>query len=98
MEPEEVTVTRTASYKVPGGKLLKVRLESDNGVVQTITIMGDFFFHPEESLIDLEDELHGAVLEYESLLSRIQSFIEDNNITVIGASCEDFAKLILMAS
>jgi hypothetical protein len=47
-------------YKVPGGKLLKIKLTPSEGRIRAIVIKGDFFLHPEETLIALEDRsFHG---------------------------------------
>ena len=40
-----------ADYKVTGGKLLRVRLQADDGIIQSIRITGDFFlFRPQAAL------------------------------------------------
>ncbi|NHJ14321.1 MAG: hypothetical protein EAX95_11630 [Candidatus Thorarchaeota archaeon] len=92
-----MTKMRAASYKIPGGKLIKIRVESEEDMIRTVIIMGDFFLHPEESLAGLEEALRGARLELTSLTGRIESYLEANNVTVIGASAADFARAILMA-
>jgi lipoate-protein ligase A len=44
---------RTAEEKVPGGKLVRITLMPDG----RIRISGDFFMHPEESIVQIENVL-----------------------------------------
>ncbi len=44
----------SADYKVPGGKLLRVRLLETGGRIESAKISGDFFLIPEDSLAKLE--------------------------------------------
>lgn len=50
-------------YKIPGGKLLRVELEAEGGVVLRAAVRGDFFAHPEESFEAAEGELGGVPLK-----------------------------------
>ena len=52
-----------AVYKVPGGKLLKVTVEHEEGRIISARVNGDFFAHPEDSIEKLEQTLEGARLE-----------------------------------
>jgi hypothetical protein len=97
VEPQEVIKMRNAAFKVPDGKLLKVRLEVDEDLIQEIVLMGDFFMHPEDALPELESTLVGLPLHEETLISEIEDFITINSVTLIGASAKDFVTVILMA-
>ena len=46
-------------YKVVGGKLVVVDLDSDNGVIVNASLNGDFFLEPDEALEDLNAALNG---------------------------------------
>lgn len=46
------------SCKVPGGKLVRVRVEYGR-TIEEVTITGDFFLHPEEGIGALEESLRG---------------------------------------
>ncbi len=48
---------RKRELKVSNGKLIKVIGEFDNGKLKAIKVCGDFFIHPEESIILLEQEI-----------------------------------------
>ena len=49
-----------ANYKVPGGKLVKVKLDVSSGKINQVRILGDFFLHPEETILTIEDSLIGC--------------------------------------
>ena len=84
-------------YKVPGGKLLKISLESDHDRINSTQIMGDFFLHPEESITELEERLRGAKLSEGILIEIIEKFLSKPDVVLLGATSNDIAKAILMA-
>lgn len=90
----------SADYKVPGGKLLRVRLALDESqdppVIHSITLTGDFFMHPEEAIEDLERRLVGAPWEAEAIRARVEAFYE-NDVQVIGAEVADLVHIIMSA-
>ena len=86
-----------AQYKVEGGKLIKVQLETEGTRVKKVKITGDFFLHPEELIEELEKGLEGATLYEQVLADRIEEFIKKNKAVILGASSEDFARCIVMA-
>lgn len=87
-----------ARQKVPGGKLLAVRLEYDERI-ESIQILGDFFVVPEDALPVIEEALVGAsVGESESEISRtIAGVLGRHHIELIGISPEAIAQTIRMA-
>lgn len=46
-------------YKVPGGKLVAVDVETADGVITQAFVSGDFFLEPDEALEDINDALAG---------------------------------------
>lgn len=85
----------SADTKVPGGKLLRVRLQVDaDSRITALTITGDFFMHPEEALETLEQALLGALLSAEALRPHIAAFFA-GEVQVIGADVDDFVQLLL---
>jgi len=93
---------RCGNYKAVGGKLLRVRMTVAAGadgaqVIQSITITGDFFMHPEEAIEDLERLLTGAPLDETALRARLQTFFA-SDIQVVGADVDDFVTVLLKAS
>ncbi len=86
-----------ADYKVAGGKLLRVRLHVVEGVIQAITLTGDFFMHPEEAIEDLEARLTGVPLTAEALRAQVDAFFAAD-VQVIGADAVDIVHVILLAA
>ena len=85
-------------YKVPGGKLLKIALTYDkkNKSIDKISIMGDFFAYPEESIETIENELKNTRLQKDSVKKKINKVIKENNIEFIGLDTEGLTTGILM--
>jgi len=82
-------------HKVPGGKLLKVRLDYASGVINSLRINGDFFAHPEDAIERLESMLSGRAL------SEIDSIINDfvkTGVVLYGIAASDIAYAIREAS
>lgn len=85
------------TYKVVGGKLLKINLQSENKTITKITLTGDFFLHPEESITILENQLMGTYIDENTILKRIEDIKEQNNITFFGFRAEDLTKAIMLS-
>jgi len=85
-------------FKVPGGKLVKISLDFDEGTnkINKIKIKGDFFVHPEESIEKLEKELTSAELAEDKLSGRIGDFFRKNKVELFGVDNASLAKAILM--
>lgn len=80
-------------YKVPNGKLIRLRAELDCGKIKSIKITGDFFLHPEEKIADLEKSLIGKELKKVTLQKTIAK--ELAGCQMVGFSAEDFATALL---
>ena len=92
----ELTMQK-ATYKVEGGKMIRVSLKERDDKIQKIKITGDFFLHPEELIEELEKALVGKSFDAQDLNETIKSLTKSRNTTLLGASPEDFVKCILMA-
>jgi len=88
---------RSADYKAPGGKLVRVRLREEQGVIRSIKITGDFFLIPEESLGKLEKMLEDVPLREAELRLLIDRFFRGTGAQGLGVSPGDFVKAILAA-
>ena len=97
MELFKVIVMLFASYKVPNGKLLKVKLEATGNQIREVKILGDFFLHPEETILAIEEALIDCKLDSNEIEKRIQSTLMDYDATLIGATPGDFSKTVMMA-
>jgi len=86
------------TYKVPNGKLLKIFLtyNDKNKVIEEISITGDFFAYPEESIFNLEKTLVNTEISKEILFNKIRLFVDKNNVEFIGLNEEELTKGIMM--
>ncbi len=92
-----MTVLEFTSYKIPDGKMVKVRVEVRNDLIQRITILGDFFLHPEDTLEEMEQGLVGTRAEEDIIANVIQGILDGRNAVFIGATARDLAKAIMIA-
>ena len=83
---------RKAEYKIPGGKLIAVELVLINGVLGSVKLYGDFFMHPEESIIELEKRLEG--INQKEIEKSVKDFFDTHEITLFGIKPEDFIHVI----
>jgi lipoate-protein ligase A len=85
-------------YKVPKGKLLKINLKYNKkeNKINKISITGDFFVYPEESIEYIEKKLIGIIIEKDIIFNKIDSIIKLKNIQLIGINPEELTKGILM--
>ncbi len=97
MELLEVILLNESSYKIPGGKLVKVKLEISSGEISEVKILGDFFLHPEETLLRIEESLIGSTGDETSIEDVIAHALTESDATLIGATAADIAKTIMMA-
>ncbi len=83
-------------YKVPGGKLLRVRVDFEEDIIAGLELKGDFFAHPEESIELIEQSLIGAIIgpEIEEIL---ETLIEENQIELYGVDVNSIVTAIHMA-
>jgi hypothetical protein len=89
---------KVADYKVHGGKMLKVKLVLNEQLIDSVTILGDFFLHPESAIETIEKRLCGCKVDTESLASEIQAVLDEQKAIIIGATALDIAKAIEKAS
>jgi len=76
--------------KVPGGKLLRMELDSGGRII----ISGDFFLHPEDSLEGIEKILFEMKGKGENEVEkRLDEFAREERIQMIGFSARDLAGL-----
>ncbi len=88
----------SAKLKVPGGKLVYVRIKySDN--IEDVKILGDFFMHPEEALAQIELAIAGmpARSDEDSIAARISDVARKQGVEMIGVTAQSIAQAIRMA-
>ena len=86
---------KSAEYKVPGGKLLAAEVQEKDGALVSVKLVGDFFMHPEEAIMGLEEALTGSPLG--EIDERVESFFAEEDITLYGVAPGDFVKVIRLA-
>ena len=85
----------SADYKGPGGKLVRIRLREEDGVIRHVKITGDFFLVPEESLPKLEKMLEDVPIREKELRLLIDRFFRGTGAQGLGITPEDLVKAIL---
>ena len=88
----------SAEEKVPGGKLLRIKVDF-NGAIKDIQISGDFFLHPEECIDKIEKNLFGISIgmEENQITHLIEEISKSNKIEMIGISAKDIARVLKRA-
>ena len=90
-------ILQEANYKVPGGKLVKIKLRVSSEKIEQVRILGDFFLHPEETILAIEESLIGSIKDETSIIEKIEQTLNEADATLIGATASDFSKVIMMA-
>jgi len=85
---------KNVDFKVPDGKMLKIKLEVDNERIISIRILGDFFLHPETTIEEIEAALIGMMIDVQMMTEKIHNVIQASHSTLIGAKPSDIAKAI----
>jgi hypothetical protein len=82
--------------KIPGGKLLRVEVEVESGIVLRAIVRGDFFAHPEEAFEAAEGALAG--LPTESLAEAALALFSEPPLKLFGAESADIARALADAA
>lgn len=76
--------------KFKDGKLVKVKMVIEGGVIKDARITGDFFAHPEEGIEIIEKELIGRDLS--NARQAVESAI--GGVTLIGVRVEELIAMV----
>ena len=84
-----------ATEKVPGGKLVRVKVDFDK-TINSLQITGDFFLHPEDALEEMEKNVIGADVNVDDrfLKNKLDEVIQKHKVMLVGVSSDDIARLI----
>ena len=82
-----------SSYKASKG-LIRVRIIVLDEKISNVTISGDFFMYPEDSLWKLENALQGLPANKETIRAQLEDFYTRNGVLSPGVKPEDFAEAI----
>ena len=87
-----------ATEKVPGGKLVRIKVDFDDSV-KDIKITGDFFLHPEECIHEIENIMKNVEINFDdnTIIAKIDGVLKENNAELIGINSETLAKTLRKA-
>jgi lipoate---protein ligase len=80
-------VWKHLDHKVPGGKLLRIDADIEQGIIRDIKITGDFFMHPEDTLGSVEEIIIGKSLDGTVLKKALAKSLE--GVTMVGLTTDD---------
>ena len=83
--------------KVPGGKLLCIKVDTQKDSILSVKISGDFFVHPEESITKLESCFTGLKLPLDESALRQKLQNSTSGVLLIGFEIEDLIRLLKKA-
>ncbi|MEV0091119.1 biotin/lipoate A/B protein ligase family protein [Streptomyces sp. NPDC050738] len=85
-------------YKVPGGKLVVVDLDVEEGLLKNVRVAGDFFLEPDEAILAINGALEGAPSDTGAagLASRIEAALPAGT-TMYGLTSEGVAVAVRRA-
>ena len=82
--------------KVPGGKLLRIKVEfnPEDSIIENVEMHGDFFIHPEEFVEDIEQLLVNLDQKdsEQSISAALQRLVEDGGAELVGITPESIAR------
>ncbi len=84
-----------ADYKAPSGKLLRIRLREEHGIIRSVKITGDFFLIPEDCLLKLEKMLEDVPMREAELKLLVDRFFRGTGAQGLGITPEDLVRAIL---
>ncbi|MEU0278910.1 lipoate--protein ligase family protein [Streptomyces sp. NPDC006195] len=79
-------------YKVPGGKLVVVDLDTEDGLLHHVRVAGDFFLEPDDAIESIDRALEGAPADTDAagLAARIEAALPPGTV-MYGLSAEGVA-------
>ena len=84
--------------KVVGGKLFRIKvlleLEGQKCSIRRLTILGDFFMHPEEAIEGLEETIRKAFNGGQDLSISVTMYLNANGATLYGGSPIDLSSAV----
>lgn len=85
-------------YKVPGGKLVVVDLDTRDGHLCNVQVSGDFFLEPPSALTEINAALEGQPVDAtEAVLTQAIESRLDREVTMFGFSSAAVATTVRRA-
>ncbi|MBI2147371.1 hypothetical protein HYU19_02725 [Candidatus Woesearchaeota archaeon] len=84
--------------KLPNGKLVRLFVEVQD-TITSLTITGDFFAHPEESIEQMEKVLLGLpkTVPASDIQQKLDAYAAENKVILVGLTTEALAGMIVEA-
>jgi lipoate---protein ligase len=91
-------MTARGEYKTPGGKLIAVEFDVEDGRLRDVMVTGDFFLYPEDALPRLGAALEGqpATLDEREYAALVQPVL-DSDVELLGSSARALAIAVVRA-
>jgi lipoate-protein ligase A len=87
-----------ADHKTPGGLIrVSLRIDPMRQRIKSAFITGDFFAHPERSILDLEAALKNSSSRPTDVLATVHHFFAGNNVKIPGVAPDDFYQALFLA-
>ncbi|MFH9857165.1 biotin/lipoate A/B protein ligase family protein [Streptomyces althioticus] len=85
-------------YKVPGGKLVVVDLDVEDGALRNVRVSGDFFLEPDEAILSINAALEGAPSSTDAagLAARITAALPESTV-MFGLTAEGIGTAVRRA-
>ncbi|MGP3990492.1 lipoate--protein ligase family protein [Streptomyces sp. 3N207] len=85
-------------YRIPGGKLVVVDLDEQDGALRNVRVAGDFFLEPDEALAAIDQALEGAPSDTDTaaLTARIEAALPQGT-AMYGITAESVAVCVRRA-
>ncbi|GAA2095557.1 biotin/lipoate A/B protein ligase family protein [Streptomyces albiaxialis] len=85
-------------YKIPGGKLVVVDLNTRDGALRDVRVAGDFFLEPDEALAAIDGALEGAPADTDAsgLTARVEAALPEGTV-MYGVTAEGIAVAVRRA-
>jgi lipoate-protein ligase A len=91
-------MTLHGEYKTPGGKLIAVEFDVDDGILRNVVVTGDFFLYPEEALPLLSGSLEGSPVSFVAAdyASMVRAALT-GDVELLGSSPEALGTAVVRA-
>lgn len=88
-----------AKYKIPNGKLVVVDLVVVNNVLDTVSLSGDFFMEPPETLDLINEKIKGlsADSDIKHIESIVEGILDNDGVLAYGINAVGIATVIQKA-
>ncbi len=86
-----------SEYKVKGGKLIKVILKVEGGLIREAMVAGDFFLYPEEAINGIERSLIGLSVDSMEVDRVLADAVKAAGAELLGVSVKDIATAVKLA-